>query len=116
VGKARLLSRYGNLVVWELEWSPAWGLHFRNRFTREFLPPNRIQVRFIGGWLRSSEAWMHFRQDRDGTLIEERYALALPDCRWLRALVRAVWVRRLDRIWEEDLRVGLPRGGWPGVP
>jgi hypothetical protein len=35
---------------------------------------------------------------------------------WLRGLVTRAAHRRLDRIWLEDLRVGMCHRGWPGLP
>jgi hypothetical protein len=49
-----------------------------------------------------------------GTLVVEHYRIPLPA--WLRKWTQRALVRSLDRVWEEDLAVKLPRGGWPGVP
>lgn len=51
-----------------------------------------------------------------GTLVVEHHRVRLPGWRWLRGPAQRAWLRRLDRIWEEDLAVRVCRGGWPGVP
>lgn len=49
-----------------------------------------------------------------GTRVVEHYRIPLPA--WLSGWIQRALVRSLDRVWEEDLAVKLPRGGGPGVP
>ena len=116
-GKARLVSQHHDTVVWDLEWPPIFGvLRFRNRVIQRFLPPDRIHAAITGGFLRGTNVDIYFGQTAKGTLVEEHYWVPFPNWPWLRRLVKNAWVRWLDRIWEEDLKVGVCHGGWPGVP
>jgi nitrite reductase/ring-hydroxylating ferredoxin subunit len=49
--------------------------------------------------------------------VVETYSLPwLPNWGLLRRLVAPFVHRQVDKVWEEDLRVGVCIGGWPGVP
>ena len=116
-GRARMLSQRGNLILWELEWPPLWGLlTLHSTFTQEYLPPWGIHSRVVRGFLRGTESTIELAESALGTLVVERHLVPLPNWLWLRGPVQRAWVRRLDRIWEEDLAVRVCRGGWPGVP
>lgn len=117
-GRARMVSKYDRVIVWELQWRPVcWLWRFRSRFTQEYLPPWGVRALVVRGFLRGTESIVQLGGCVGGTLVVEYHRVAaLPNWRWLRRWVRGALVRRLDRIWEEDLAVGVCRGGWPGVP
>lgn len=116
-GKASLLSQHGDMVVWDLESPPILGIvRVHHRVVQRFLPPDCIHATLVRGLLRGTEVEIRFRQTPDGTLIKERYHVPLPSWLWLHRIVERRWCHNLDRIWEEDLRVGVCHGGWPGVP
>jgi hypothetical protein len=116
-GRARLLSQHDNTVVWELEWPSMLGMiTLRSSFRQEYIPPFGIRSVIVKGLLKGTESEVQLGNTGEGTLVEELHRVALPDWWWLRNLIRRSWSRRLDRIWEEDLSVGVCHGGWPGVP
>ena len=116
-GRARMISQQGRCIVWELEWPPVLGaLRLRSTFSQEHLPPWGIRSLVVRGFLRGTESLVELGPCPAGTLVVERHRVNLPSWRWLREPLRRAWLRRLDRIWEEDLAVSVCRGGWPGVP
>lgn len=116
-GRARVLSQHGRLVVWELEWPPAGGvLRLRSTFEQEYLPPWGIRAEIVAGALRGTSTMVQLVGSTVGTVVIEKHRVALPNWPGLRSLVVRAWVRRLERIWDEDLAVRVCRGGWPGVP
>ncbi len=115
-GRARMVSKRGRAIVWELEWAPICGLRFHSTFLQEYLPPWSIRAVVVRGFLRGTESRVELGTSVAGTLVTERHRVALPNWPWLRGWMRRLWVRRLDRIWEEDLAAKVCRGGWPGVP
>lgn len=116
-GRARMVSKRGRVIVWDLEWPPICG-HFRlrSRFEQEFVPPWGVRARIIGGALRGTESTVQLLRSALGTIVVEHYRVAMVNCPGVRTLFQRAWVRRLDRIWNEDLAVKVCRGGWPGVP
>jgi hypothetical protein len=116
-GRARMISKGHRAIVWELEWPPVLGLiRASSRFVQEFKPPWGIWAIITRGLLKGTETTIELDQSAEGTLVREHHRIALPNVPMLRDCVRVHWVRRLDRIWEEDLAVKVCRGGWPGVP
>ena len=116
-GRARLVSQAYDTVLWELEWPRLLGvLRPRNRIRQQFLPPDRIQATLVSGPLHGMRVDVCFRHAAEGTLVEERYYVPLPNWPWFRPVIQGLWVRWLDGIWEEDFRTGYCHGGWPGVP
>jgi hypothetical protein len=115
-GRARLISLHRGGVTWELESPRHLGVRTRSTIIQDYLPPDRIEARIIKGFLKGSEYSGIFREDGGATTVEETYHLPIPDWGWLRALVSTRLVRALERIWAEDLRVGVCHGGWPGLP
>ena len=116
-GRARLVSKLGRVVVWELQCPAPWGaLGLRSTFTQEYLPPWGIRSLIVRGFLRGTETTVDLEPAGEGTLVTEQHLVSVPDWRVYREWLKRTWVRRLDRIWEEDLAVSVCRGGWPGVP
>lgn len=116
-GRARMISQQGRVILWQLEWPPIFGvLRLRSTFTQEHLPPWGIRSVIVRGFLRGTESVVELGESAAGTLVVEHHRVRLPGWRWLRGPAQRAWLRRLDRIWEEDLAVRVCRGGWPGVP
>ncbi len=115
-GEARLVTCAENSIVWELVSPRYFGLRFRNLIVQEYIAPHQIRARVIKGIFRGTEVSTRLEQSEKGTLVDETYLIPLAAWPWLGALVRALLLKRLDRIWEEDLKVGLCHGGWPSVP
>ena len=117
LGRYELLEANGHLLRYVQVW-PTWlGWTARSVIEQVHVPPDRMDFRFVGGMLRGVEVLTTIRPlDGGRTRVDEVYMLPwLPPWRWL-AAVMAVWIRRdVRRIWDEDLAVGLPRGGWPGM-
>ncbi len=116
-GRAQMVSQRGRAIVWDLQWPPIFGyFRLRSRFEQEYVPPWGIRARIVGGALRGTESTVQLFSSALGTVVFEQHRVAMLDCPGVRTLVRRAWVRRLDRIWNEDLAVQVCRGGWPGVP
>jgi hypothetical protein len=115
-GKARVLRTEENAVLWELESPRYLGIALRIVIHQEYLPPDRVRARVTTGILRGTEVLTLLHPRGTGTFIEETYAVPLPDWPVLGRLARTWLRRKADEIWDEDLAVGLPRGGWPGLP
>ena len=116
-GQARMVSQVGRLIVWELEWPRVLGVRgLRSVFHQQYVPPWGIRAVITRGLLRGTETEVRLEETHSGTLVEESHRIAMPGWKGLRPLVQRAWIRRLDRIWDEDLRVGVCHGGWPGVP
>jgi hypothetical protein len=116
-GRARMISTRGRVIVWDLEWPPI-GRYFRlrSRFEQEYVPPWGVRARIVSGALRGTESTTQLFSSALGTIVQEHYRVAMLNCPGFRTLVQRALVRRLHRIWEEDLAVKVCRGGWPGVP
>jgi hypothetical protein len=115
-GRARLISLHQGGVTWELESPRYLGVRARSTIVQDYLPPDRIEARVIKGFLKGTQYAGIFREDGGETTVEETYRFPFPDWGWLVSLLKALLVRTLDRVWAEDLRVGVCHGGWPGLP
>jgi hypothetical protein len=116
-GRARMVATGHRTIEWDLEWPPVLAMiRPRSRFIQEYLPPWGIRATITRGLLRGTETTIDLAPTVSGTLVSERHRIALPDWPYLHRWVRTALIRRLDRIWEEDLAVKVCRGGWPGVP
>src|SRR5712691_6975846 len=82
LGRARMVSQLQHRIVWELEWPSICGIFkVRNLIAQEFLAPDRIRVSFAKGPLRGTEVDVLLSEIDQGTLVEERYRVALPNWR-----------------------------------
>ncbi len=116
LGEYHLVETRGNVTVYEQVWPRRFGRRARSLVRQEFFPPNEIRFMFVRGRYRGAGVLTRFHRRPTGTLVEETYSMGLPDWGWLRRLLRPSVIRRVDQIWEEDLRVHICRGGWPGLP
>jgi len=90
------------------------GLRLRSLFREEFRAPNRIRVKVLAGFGRGTRHRVVFVPEGPGTRVVER--LLVPGLAGvLTRLLRPLVLRAMRRVWEEDLRVKMCRGGWPGV-
>ncbi len=117
LGHCRVLEVVGKRILFEQRW-PSWmGVRLRTVIEQVWLPPDRIRIRFLRGFLRGVAVSTHLTTSDEETLIEEVYRLpVIPDWSWLRPLVGRVVETGAGHIWQEDLAVELCHGGWPGVP
>ena len=117
LGQCRVLDVVGNRILFEQRW-PFWlGVRLRTTIEQVWEPPDRIQFRFVQGFLRGVGVSTHLTDGGDETRIEEVYRIPLiPDWSRLRPPVSWVVDRGASGIWEEDLAVELCHGGWPGIP
>ena len=104
-------------MVYEQIWPERWGRRRRSRVEQRFVPPDLIRFDFVSGLYRGVVVETRLEPRADGTLVDETYGIPrLPDWRFLRRLARPSVVRRVERIWQEDIDVEVCHGGWPGLP
>lgn len=118
LGRYELVSATADRLEYVQVW-PRWlGWQARSRIVQARTAPDRMDFRFVGGWLKGVEVLTTFRAlGDDATRVEEVYVLPwLPPWAWLARWMRGWVAQDVRRIWDEDLAVGLPRGGWPGMP
>jgi hypothetical protein len=116
LGEYHLVESRGNVIVYEQLWPRAWFLRRRSVVRQEFFPPNEILFDFVAGRYRGVQVRSLLQEHPQGTCVEETYLLRLPDWAWLRSLVQRNIIEKVEVIWEEDLRVKVCHGGWPGIP
>lgn len=116
VGEARLIRREGNTVLFEQAWPWRVGVRLTSIIQEQFLPPNQIHFRITKGAFRGLRVSTVLHEVGSGTLVEETYEFPLPRWMWIERMVKKWIAKKLDEIWAEDLKVGLPHGGWPGIP
>ena len=117
LGQCRVLEVAGHRILFEQRW-PSWlGVRLRTVVEQVWVPPDRIHIRFLRGFLRGVGVSTHLTALHQETLIEEVYEIPLvPDLSWIRPMVGRVVDRGASHVWSEDLAVELCHGGWPGVP
>lgn len=117
LGEYRLVERDGDRIVYDQIWPPGrFGRRRVSRVVQRFHPPNRTTFEFVSGLHRGIGVDSTLHPHPEGTLVRETYRLPLPNWGWLRPLLLPAMMRTIDRVWEEDLRVEVCHGGWPGVP
>ena len=116
-GVARLISEGSGDLLWDLHWPRLLGfLGLRSRIHQRLIAPNKVTAEIIGGIGRGTRSMFTVEHTPKGSLVVEEYYLACPNLPFLGSLIRRAWLRRVQRIWQEDLEVGLCHGGWPGLP
>ncbi|MCX6382741.1 MAG: Rieske (2Fe-2S) protein, partial [Armatimonadetes bacterium] len=104
-------------IVYEQSWKRNWrGKHPTSKVVQTYLPPNEIWFEFLEGLHRGTKVHTLLSEHAEGTLVEEEYHIPLPAWRWLRPLIRPFMMPSIERIWNEDLQVGVCYGGYPGIP
>lgn len=116
LGRARLLGVRARTVHWQLEVPILLGLCLRSTIEQEHVPPCHVRARVVAGLLKGARVWTALTASPGGTRVDERYELPWPEWPWARRVAQRWLCRRLDRIWKEDLAVGMCHGGWPDVP
>lgn len=118
LGEYRVIERDGDRIVYDQIWPPGlFGRRQRSRVAQIFFPPNRTAFEFISGRYRGTRVDSILESRPDGTLVRETYHVpGMPNWGWLKPLIRPLMMRTIDRVWDEDLRVEVCYGGWPGIP
>jgi hypothetical protein len=116
LGEYHLVETRGNVLIYEQLWPRHFLIRSRSLVRQTFDPPNDIRFDFIRGRYKGVSVRSLLYEHADGTRVEETYYLKWPNWSWLRALISPSIVRKVNQIWDEDLRVKVCRGGWPGVP
>lgn len=117
LGEYRVLETNGNRIVYEQLWKRNWrGKRPISKVVQTYLPPNEIWFEFIEGLHKGTKVHALLSKHAEGTLVEEAYHVPLPAWGWLRPLIRPFMMRSIERIWDEDLQVGVCYGGYPGIP
>ena len=116
LGEYHLVETRGNTIIYEQLWPRRFFLRRRSLVKQTFHAPNEIQFEFLRGRYKGVKVRSVLHEDKAGTRVEETYILNLPNWSWLRTWVTRSVVRTVDLVWDEDLRVKVCQGGWPGVP
>ncbi len=114
LGRIDVLTLGHHWVIADLRWPLFPGVLVRSRFRQEFHPRDHITAEVTGGFGAGARYEAQLLSDGDGTRVEE--LLELPG--FLGAVAARFAnhvVRRMCRVWEEDLEVMMCRGGWPGI-
>ncbi len=114
LGRCELVEVNGSCVRFRQHWPSR---RKTSLIDQQWCPPDQIKIRYVDGHYRGVELDTRFHAIPDGTRVIDTYRIpGLPNWGWVRTLARPWIYRTIDRIWSEDLGVGLPRGGWSGVP
>ena len=118
LGECVVVENTGKRIVYDQLWpADRNGHRSTSRVLQTYQPPGEIWFEFTSGKYQGTMVHSQLRPHQDGTEITETYHLPrLPNWGFLRWLIAPFVVRHVERIWEEDLRVGVCIGGWPGVP
>lgn len=118
LGDCTLVERSVERIVYDQIW-PADGRGRRatSRVVQTYTPPGDIWFEFIAGKHKGTKVHSRLASHQDGTEVNETYYVPwVPNWGILRWLIAPLVYRQVDRIWKEDLDVGVCIGGWPGVP
>jgi nitrite reductase/ring-hydroxylating ferredoxin subunit len=118
LGEYVVVENAGHRIVYDQIW-PAGrrGRRVTSRVVQTYNPPSDIRFEFVSGKHKGTKVHTQLCAHQDGTEVSETYILPwLPAWGLLRRLIAPVVHRQVNRVWEEDLRVGVCIGGWPGVP
>lgn len=118
LGEYMLVENAGNRIVYDQRWpADRWGRRATSRVVQTYEPPGDIRFDFIAGKHRGTKVLSRLVPHGDGTEVSEQYFIPwLPNWAILRRLIAPMVYRQIERIWREDLDVGVCIGGWPGVP
>ena len=118
LGESRLITCKGRAVLFEQRWPWRFALGVRlcSTLKLELVAPGTVRVRVVRGLLRGSQLSVVLEESDGMTQVTETYETPLRLPAWLEAWLRQWLLKKIDEVWDEDLRVGLPHGGWPGIP
>ena len=118
LGEYRVIENIGNTIVYEHVWpKKVWRKQRKSRVEHQFLPPNEMWFDFVDGYLKGVRTHTFIHEHVEGSLIDETFFMpGVPNWSWLRPVVKPIVMKTVNRIWEEDLKVEVCHGGWPGVP
>ena len=118
LGKYELVENAGNRIVYDQHWpADRNGWRATSRVVQTYDPPGNIRFDFVAGKHRGTRVISQLRPHAEGTEVCETYFVPwLPDWGILRRLIAPLVHRQVERVWQEDLQVGVCIGGWPGVP
>lgn len=117
VGEYRLVEKKENFLLYDQIWPSGWfGHRAISRVQHRFLPPDEMWFEFVAGRYRGIKVHTRLEDQADKTIVHETYYIPLPNWGWLKPLIRPGMMRTIERIWDEDLRVEICYGGWPGIP
>jgi len=118
LGEYRLVENAGHRIVYDQLWpTNRRGQRATSRVVQTYQPPGDIHFEFVSGKHTGVKVHSQLQAHADGTEVTETYSLPwLPNWGILRRLIAPSVFRQVERIWDEDLRVGVCIGGWPGVP
>ena len=118
LGEYRLVESTEDGVVYEQHWPADWrGQRAVSRVKQTFQAPDTTWFEFTAGKHRGTKVRSQLRAEGDSTEVTETYFIpGLPNWTILRRLLRPFVIQQVDRVWHEDLSVGVCIGGWPGVP
>lgn len=116
LGEYRLVEQRRNVIYYEQLWPKNLLGRGRSLVRHEFEPPNAMWFVFESGRYKGNKVFTKILASADSTLVDETYYMPLPNWSWLARLIRPWVMRKVDRIWDEDLAVSVAHGGWPGVP
>lgn len=116
LGEYRLVEVSEDRIVYDQIWAVGWnGRQKVSRVEQRFTPPNEIDFLFLSGLHRGVKVHTLLTDRGKETHVEETYSLPLPNWAWLKPLVRPFMMQSIERIWKEDIDVGVCYGGWPGL-
>jgi len=114
LGRAVVRALGHREVVADLYTKLAPGVEVRSRFLLTFSPPDRIGIELASGPGRGVVYGARLFADGAETRVVEE--LRVPGFRGLVASFFRGRIRRaMRRVWDEDLRVRMCHGGWPGL-
>lgn len=118
LGEYVLVENAGTRLIYDQLWpADRRGRRATSRIVQTYTPPGVIDFRFMSGKHQGTEVHSQLEPHANGTRLTETYRIpSLPDWKVLRWLITPLVMRLVNRIWDEDLDVGVCIGGWPGVP
>lgn len=116
LGEYRLVEASAERIVYDQIWPAGWnGRRKTSQVEQRFLPPDAIEFAFLEGLHRGIRVHTRLYDLGDRTRVEETYLLPMPNWGWLKPLIRPFIMQSIERIWKEDMDVGVCYGGWPGI-
>ena len=118
LGEYVLVENRGREIVYDQIWpADRRGRRATSRVVQTWLPPDRMTFEFVAGHYRGTRVTTRLEARGVATLVDETYIIPrLPGWNWLARLVRPWVLKKVEQVWEEDLRVAVCIDGWPGVP